>query len=156
GPGLSGAGRPLPTDLAQERPMPVRLLVPTSLVGALVLGLLVFGQGPARDKLPPDLALVPGRAVGVLSIRLGEGLADAHAPAGLAMLGQPGLPDALYKDFRVAPSEIERLTLVLVTGEPLVTIVRTRGPLDRKAILEGWSRRHRGRGKKGEKVPDGP
>jgi hypothetical protein len=98
----------------------------------------------SKAALPADLALVPRDALGFASVRLAElwsqeGLKDAGK---LIVAQEPSVLQNLEKALGVAPDRIERLTIVFLRvpapreeGPPMVFLVTTTRPYDRKAVL---------------------
>jgi hypothetical protein len=84
------------------------------------VGLLaVAATAPAQSKLPPDLALVPGDAVGFLHVKVAEVwkadvLKDARQ---LVEKAGPQASAALDEQFHPAPSSIDRVTVIAVARD---------------------------------------
>src|SRR5688572_29012461 len=100
--------------------------------------------GPSQSQeLPPDLAAVPGSALGFVHVRIaevwkGEALKDLRAI--LAKAG-PKYIEMLDQRFVPAPSSIDRVTVVIMLdkpdAEPLpLAILTTTQPFDRDKLLK--------------------
>ncbi len=98
------------------------------------------GAPPAKGALPADLERVPGNAVGVLSVRIADvwvsDLGKAVRQKG-AMEIEPWAKEIENK-VGVAPSQMERLTMVMVNApHESVVFITTRKPYDRAKVLAG-------------------
>jgi prepilin-type processing-associated H-X9-DG protein len=113
------------------------------LVFAAGLTLLLATLPSRAQELPPDLAAVPGSAVGFVHVRIaevwkGDALKDIRAI--LAKAG-PKYLDMLDQRFVPAPSTVDRVTLIVTLdqakGEPsVVAVVTTSQPFDREKLLK--------------------
>ncbi len=81
--------------------------------------LLLALPAAAADKLPPDLALVPGSAIGLVHVKAADVWKSdvfADARAVFERAGPKALA-ALDKQFVPAPTSVERFTLVMLPGD---------------------------------------
>jgi len=111
------------------------------IIVAAAASLWVVPHFVRAQELPPDLAAVPGSAVGFVHVRVaelwkGDALKDVRrivakaGPEYLRMLDQRFVP---------SPSSIERVTIILMKGEhgpnPLIAIA-TKEPMDREKLMK--------------------
>jgi hypothetical protein len=111
---------------------------------------------PTKD-LPSDLALVPGDCVAFFTLRYND-LRNDPLVAALLVLGEA--PFLQERVIRVAPDQVERVTL-LVVGDAEAAIVRTRKPYDATALFGKLApgiedRRPILKSGDGKKEPEGP
>jgi hypothetical protein len=87
---------------------------------SVAVGLLaVAAAAPAQSNLPPDLALVPGDAIGFVHVKVAEvwkadAMKDARA---LVEKAGPQAVAALDEQFHPSPSTLDRVTVILLPGE---------------------------------------
>jgi hypothetical protein len=96
----------------------------------------------AKAALPSDLARVPSRSVGFLSVRVADVLSSKPGKALGVRLGKElDLAAAdVARLLGVAPAEVERLTIVLPRLSPAspMLVVRTCKPFDRKKAVAAF------------------
>jgi hypothetical protein len=110
---------------------------------AILLALALGSAAPAADKLPPDLALVPGDAVAFVHVKVAEVwkaevFADARA---IFEKAGPKALAALDSQFVPAPTTIDRATLVVLPGAKegppvLAVVLAFSKPFDAKAVVK--------------------
>src|SRR3954469_2731905 len=107
--------------------------------------MLLVAALPARgQELPPDLAAVPGSALGFAHVRIAEiwkGEALKEIRGVLAKAG-PEYLKMLDERFVPAPSTIERVTIIVTLdkdrSEPAaIAVITTNAPFDRDQLVEG-------------------
>ncbi len=107
-------------------------------------GLAVVFAAPLRgQELPPDLAAVPGSALGFAHVRVaevwkGEALKDIRA---IFAKAGPKYLDMLDHRFVPAPSTIDRVTVILTLDQPMaepsaLAVLTTTEPFDRDKLLK--------------------
>jgi len=117
----------------------------TSLRAILITALAIACLSSARadEKLPTDLAAVPGDGIGFIHIRVGEVL-QGEAMKPVRQLLEKAGPKALKafnERFVPAPLSIDRLTLIIIKPDqggpepPFVFIVGTSKPFDASKVI---------------------
>jgi hypothetical protein len=109
----------------------------------IVPGRLPFGEeahGRLRKTfdLPPDLQLLARSHAGFVSVRIADLLSEEFVrklPDGLRQSGL-GQLDHLIRSLALKPSEIERASLQILPGGPLVFVQTTKG-FERDKVLKG-------------------
>jgi hypothetical protein len=121
---------------------------------AVTLSVRALDPTEADVALPPDLALVPGSALGFVEVRVADLLAGD-----LGQKLQQQLPkesaaarQEVVKHIGVAPEEVERAVLVILSEKEQIplAVITTRQPYDREKVLSAVLPEHQQRQVKGQ------